>query len=124
MTPTRPAHFPEMSHKLVSHEVCSRAVDRLLYNNTDPNEALNSSSGSNPWYDESFAFPSAFYWEDMLAADDSSQVSNASQSSVKRISEVYDSSYSMWGYNGVELIDPNQGYIGDCWIIAAASCVA
>lgn len=30
----------------------------------------------------------------------------------------------MWGSNGIELIDPNQGYIGDCWIVAAASCVA
>ena len=46
------------------------------------------------------------------------------QSDVKRISDVYDSSYSMWGSNGVELIDPNQGYLGDCWIVAAASCVA
>ena len=30
----------------------------------------------------------------------------------------------MWGSSGIELSDPTQGALGDCWIVAAASCVA
>ena len=69
---SRPAHFPPMSHTLVDHEVCSRAVDRILYDNVDPNEALNSTSAGSVWTDTTFEFPGAWYWDDMpLGPDDS-----------------------------------------------------
>ena len=71
----RPNHFPVMQEVVVDHEVCSRAVDRLLYDNIDPNTALNEAASSGqPFYDTTFAFPEAFFWEDMgmaLSAGDS-----------------------------------------------------
>lgn len=60
----------------------------------------------------------------MRVAEDDSQKYLAEQSTMVRVSENYSDDYSMWGSNGIDVADPVQGYIGDCWIIAAASCVA
>ena len=72
-SPVRPAHFPVMQTDLVSHEICSRAVDRMLNDNVDPNKVLNEAASSGtPWTDSTFAFPGAFLWEDMKVADEDS----------------------------------------------------
>ena len=44
----------------------------------------------------------------------------------RRISDDFTdmSKYSMWGSTNVSFEDPAQGYLGDCWIIAASSSVA
>ena len=53
----------------LSHEICSRSVDRALHENIDYNDVLRENTGT--WVDDSFTFPNAFYWEDMrVAADD------------------------------------------------------
>ncbi len=43
-----------------------------------------------------------------------------------RISDYFNdpNEYSLWGRDNVSFEDPNQGNLGDCWIVAAASCVA
>ena len=44
----------------------------------------------------------------------------------KRLSEAYPASkgYSLWGDNGVNVHDVNQGGVGNCWMLAAASAMA
>ena len=38
---------------------------------------------------------------------------------------MFDSSYySLWGFDGITFDDPEQGFIGDCWMIAASSVTA
>ena len=38
---------------------------------------------------------------------------------------MFDASYySLWGSEGITFEDPNQGAIGDCWMIAASSVTA
>lgn len=42
-----------------------------------------------------------------------------------RISDYFNTDkYSLWGDDNVNYEDPEQGYLGDCWIIAAASSVS
>ena len=53
----------------VTHEICSRAIDRLLDNNIDPNEVLRANTGT--WVDSTFGFPDAIFWEDMRPKDPS-----------------------------------------------------
>ena len=107
-----------------SHEVCSRAVDRLLLRNTDFNDVLRENTGS--WEDPEFGFPDAVYWEEMrptLPMDDES--GTAQQADWIRISDVFGTDeHSLWGSTGINYKDAKQGYLGDCWIIAAASAVA
>ena len=69
MTPAHPPQFMQLD--TVNHEICTRAVDRLLYQNFDPKIALRDHSKDNPWTDHSFSFPSALYWEDMRVVDSS-----------------------------------------------------
>ena len=43
-----------------------------------------------------------------------------------RISTVYSdtSKYSLWGKNGIQVSDPTQGKLGNCWFVAAAAAIA
>lgn len=57
--------------------------------------------------------------------DRDSLVDDWAKSGTGRITQMFGSNkYSMWGTNGIELVDPNQGSLGDCWFVAAASAVA
>jgi hypothetical protein len=42
----------------------------------------------------------------------------------KRASEVFDDSYSLWGTNGINPHDIEQGSIGNCWYLASAAALA
>ena len=64
-----PAHPQFMQLYTVDHEICSRAVDRLLYQNFDPNVSLREHSKANPWTDTTFPFPTSIFWEDMRPRD-------------------------------------------------------
>ena len=52
-----------MRGESLTHEVCSRSVDRLIKQNIDFNEVLAANTGD--WIDESFNFPDVFSWSDM-----------------------------------------------------------
>jgi len=56
------------------------------------------------------------------SSGDASQL--ASSVEWKRVSEVFDDSYTMWGSNGIQVRDMKQGGIGNCWYIAAAAALA
>ena len=47
----------------VTHETCSRAIDRLLLDNVDFNTVLREDTGN--WEDKTFSHPDAILWEDM-----------------------------------------------------------
>ena len=48
----------------VTHEQCSKAVDRLHLHNVDPNKIIKDTT-KHPWTDETFMFPDSVFWEDM-----------------------------------------------------------
>ena len=49
-------------HAELTHEICSRAVDRLLHENVDFNEILEANTGT--WEDESFTGWDRIFWND------------------------------------------------------------
>ena len=107
----------------LTHEICSRAVDRLIHRNVDFNEIIEANTGQ--WTDDTFTFPDAIFWKDMRPSnpvDDQSK--KASTTEAVRLSEVFDEWYSLWGYTQISPKDAIQGYLGDCWMHAAAAVVA
>ena len=122
--PLRPQTLQKSGHgSLLNKDICHRAVDRLLYKNIDFNDVLRDNT--HAWTDANFAFPTPLFWEDMRVASEDDQSSLADPAKWRRISEVFaDGDYSLWGSKGIEYGDPNQGYLGDCWIHAASAVVA
>lgn len=51
----------------MTHEICSRAIDRALLKNVDFNTVLREDTGN--WTDTEFSFPHAIFWEDMRPTD-------------------------------------------------------
>ena len=49
-------------HYNLNHEICSRAVDRLLHRNIDFNEVLESNTGY--WQDDTFSGWDRIFWND------------------------------------------------------------
>jgi len=48
---------------MLTHDICTRAIDRLYYHNDDFNEVLEANTGN--WTDPNFTFPEAIFWDDM-----------------------------------------------------------
>ena len=78
------------------------------------------------WKDPTFSFPDALFWKDYRPVDESDDQSYMEQESEwLRISDVFDAeTYSLFGKDGITADDATQGYLGNCWIHAAASAVA
>ena len=108
----------------LTHEICSRAIDRLLHDNVDFNEIIKENTGE--WVDETFPFPEAIFWEDMRPRSPANDESAREHDAVwRRISDIFPpDSFSLWGKNEISPKDAKQGYLGDCWIHGAASAVA
>lgn len=66
-----PPRHMQIDSESLTHEVCSRSVDRLIKQNVDFNEVLAANTGD--WIDESFNFPDVFSWSDMRVGSDSDQ---------------------------------------------------
>ena len=52
---------------LPDRKVCQRAMNRMVYNNTDFNVLLRKKTGN--WTDATFSFPGAVDWKDMPALE-------------------------------------------------------
>lgn len=110
-------------HYNLTHEICSRAVDRLLHRNVDFNEILEANTGY--WKDETFTGWDRIFWDDYRPhRSDEDESPRQYDSEFKRIKDVFGSAYSLWGHEGITFSDPRQGFIGDCWMIAASSVTA
>ena len=85
----------------VTHEVCSRSVDRVLRNNIDFNTVLREDTGE--WKDTTFSFPHAIFWEDMRPMDYSNDLSNMKDNGFwLRMSDIFDpEKHSLFGDNGI-----------------------
>ena len=69
-TPASPSpRFEFAPHVLygMSHEICSRAVDRLLYDNVDFVKILEENTGY--WSDDSFSGWDRVFWNDYRPTD-------------------------------------------------------
>ena len=79
---------------------------------------------SNKFVDHNFPINDALYWKDAgEAGRDMAQLESWIE--WKRISD--DDNLTFWGPKGKQSINPqdiNQGYIGNCWIMAAISAIA
>ena len=84
-------------------------------------EILN---GSTKFVDSTFPASDALYWYDMGQESNGDMSSFDGELEWKRVSEVFDDSYSLWGTNGITPHDIAQGSIGNCWYLAAAAALA
>ena len=83
----------------VTHEICSRSVDRLLKNNIDFNTVLKEDTGE--WKDETFTFPHAIFWDDMRPTSSMDDLSSYDGFWL-RMSDIFDAEkYSLFGDNGI-----------------------
>ncbi len=85
----------------VTHEVCSRSVDRVLHKNIDFNTVLREDTGE--WKDETFSFPHAIFWDDMRPNSPSDDLSSMENDGFwLRMSDIFDAKkYSLFGDNGI-----------------------
>ena len=85
----------------VTHEICSRSVDRLLNKNIDFNTVLREDTGE--WTDKTFSFPDALFWEDMRPTDLGNSLSSMKDNGKwYRISDIFNAEkFSLFGNNGI-----------------------
>ena len=78
----------------------------LLEQNEDFNEVLRENKGSPAWYDESFSYDEAVYWDDMRVSSQDDNSWYDSYADWMRLSDVFDGDrYSLWGNQGVRPAD-------------------
>ena len=89
-------------------------------NTVDDFLTIVAGSGTGTYTDNNFPINDALYWKD--AGEANGDMSNLeSYISWERISS---SDHNLWGPRGINPQDINQGYIGNCWIMAAISAIA
>ncbi len=66
---------------------------------------------------------SSLYWDDMKEGNTRFAHTGAAEVKWGRAQEVF-GNHSMFGEKGIEPSDVRQGYIGNCWFLAAASALA
>ena len=108
-----PTRFEFAPHVLqapnMTHEICSRAVDRLIHDNVDFNTILEANTGE--WKDDTFNGWERVFWEDYRPrfADDS-EMDRTNDTEFKRIKDVYEGRFahnSIFGDAGITFDDPN-----------------
>ena len=101
---------------------CQTTMERN-WNTID--DYISISQGTDLFMDVNFPTDDALYWADSNEIGDMSSLTP--QVEWKRISDPSFPATSFWGPNGTNSIsvqDINQGYIGNCWIMAAISALA
>jgi len=74
--------------------------------------------------DSKFPYTDALYWADRGSEANGDTSGLVNTVTWTRASNAFDSSYSMWGNEGIFPRDMKQGAIGNCWYIAAAAALA
>ena len=90
----------------MTHEICSRAVDRALDKNIDFNTILEENSGT--WEDETFSGWDRIFWRDYRTTDTTADESDREwDTEWARVKDVFkDPKYSMWGSTDISFEDP------------------
>ena len=87
---------------------------------------MTINAGTEKFIDFNFPWNDALYWSDVgEAGSDMAQLDG--YINWMRISNDSFPEVTMWGPNGKSSVNPqdiNQGYIGNCWIMAAISAMA
>ena len=87
---------------------------------------MTINAGTQKYSDVNFPWNDALYWKDAgEVGGDMAQVEGFID--WMRISDDNFPEVTMWGPNGKSSVNPqdiNQGYIGNCWIMAAISAIA
>jgi len=116
-------NFAQVSQSDAAHS-CTTAMER---NKNTFDDYLTIQSGADKYTDINFPWQDALYWKDAgEAGRDMAQIE--SWIDWKRISDDSFPDHTFWGPGGsvasVNPTDINQGYIGNCWIMAAVSAIA
>lgn len=92
--------------------------------NKAPLPDIDSIIGSGtPYIDESFPFSDALYWPEAGEYNNGFERIYTQNSMWKSLGEAYPDA-TLWGDHYVTPEDVNQGGIGNCWFMAAASALA
>ena len=80
----------------LTHEICSRSVDRLIHKNIDFNDVLRANTGY--WEDETFTGWDRIWWNDYRPnGSDNDESSRYYDTEFKRLKDVFPNDYSLWG---------------------------
>ena len=112
-----------MAEQSKTAHTCTTAMER---NRNTVDDFLTINAGTDKYTDASFPTNDALYWADAPFAR---YMVSLYENNIEwqRISDDGFPEVTMWGPNGKESVNPqdiNQGYIGNCWIMAAISAMA
>jgi hypothetical protein len=97
---------------------CSIAMQRN-WNTTDDYNTIRTQT-EDKFVDINFPIDDAIFWQDFGEAGGLSTLNIE----WKRVTDPGFPSSNFWGENGISVRDIRQGYIGNCWIMAAMSALA
>ena len=100
---------------------CEYSLERFL----NPNSDWETHHLNRPYSDDTFpAASTSLYWKGFLGSDREYYNTAQQVSGWKRIRELEGGKPSLWGDKGVLPHGVNQGMLGDCWALGAASALA